>query len=234
MSYCVHCGVELNAAAKACPLCHTPVVDPSQLQLPASSPYFPTRPTVVEPVSRSEAALLLSVMLISAAAACGILNLFLKPGIGWSLYVAAAAVTLWIWFVLPLLIRGMPMFLRLTLDVFAIGLYVYLVSIDVNGCEWFYGLARPIILLAGIISFVLGFFLNQKHISILSSIALLIGAAGLFCLGVEYFIDLYLLNLWEPGWSLVVLTICVALIVPLRVIRRTPSLREEARRRFHL
>ena len=134
---------------------------------------------MVEPVSRSEAALLLSVMLISAAAACGILNLFLKPGGGWSLYVAAAAVTLWIWFVLPLLIRGMPMFLRLTLDVFAIGLYVYLVSIDLNGSEWFYGLALPIILLAGVISFVLGFFLNLKHISILSSIALLIGAAGL-------------------------------------------------------
>ena len=32
MSYCVHCGVELDEQAKRCPLCGTPVVDPSALE----------------------------------------------------------------------------------------------------------------------------------------------------------------------------------------------------------
>ena len=30
MSYCVHCGVELDATASFCPLCHTRVLDPGQ------------------------------------------------------------------------------------------------------------------------------------------------------------------------------------------------------------
>ena len=28
MSYCVHCGVELDPSLKKCPLCNTPVLDP--------------------------------------------------------------------------------------------------------------------------------------------------------------------------------------------------------------
>ena len=28
MSYCVNCGVELDATASFCPLCHTPVLNP--------------------------------------------------------------------------------------------------------------------------------------------------------------------------------------------------------------
>lgn len=234
MSYCVHCGVELDNAAKACPLCHTPVVDPTRLELPEDSPYFPTRPPVVEPVSRYEMAFLLTAMLISAAVACSVLNIFLQANTGWSLYVSAAAVTLWIWFVLPLIFRKIPMFLRLTLDVLAIGLYVYFVSVHLNGSQWFNGLALPIILLAGIESFVLGYLLRENRVSALSSVTICIGAVGFFCLGIEYCIDRYLANLWEPGWSIIVVTVCAALIVPLIVIRRVPSLREEARRRFHL
>lgn len=30
MSYCVHCGVELEENLKQCPLCNTPVYDPSK------------------------------------------------------------------------------------------------------------------------------------------------------------------------------------------------------------
>lgn len=234
MSYCVHCGVELNPAAKACPLCHTPVIDPNHLELPETSPYFPTRPPVVEPVSRHELAFLLTVMLASAAIACSVLNLFLLADTGWSFYVSAAAVTLWVWFVLPLIVHGIPMYLRLTIDVFAVGLYVYVVSIHLNGAEWFNGLALPIILLACAESFVVGYLLRENRVSLLSAVTICIGAGGAFCVGIECCVDLYLTGNWEPGWSIIIVTICAALIVPLIVIRRVPSLREEARRRFHL
>ena len=32
MSYCVNCGVELDATAKKCALCDTPVYNPAQKQ----------------------------------------------------------------------------------------------------------------------------------------------------------------------------------------------------------
>ena len=62
----------------------------------------------------------------------------------------------------------------------------------------------------------------------------LIGSIGVFILGVERFVDLFFLGHWSPGWSLIVLAVCVILIIPLIVVRRVPSLREEVRRRFHL
>ena len=43
MSYCVHCGVELDPTASFCPLCHTPVADPRQPVDTDSPKPFPTR-----------------------------------------------------------------------------------------------------------------------------------------------------------------------------------------------
>ena len=68
----------------------------------------------------------------------------------------------------------------------------------------------------------------------MTSITLVIGTIGVFLVGLEIFIDRVILGWWEPGWSLVVLTVCVALVIPLVVVRRVPSLREEMRRRFHM
>ena len=57
---------------------------------------------------------------------------------------------------------------------------------------------------------------------------------GLMALGVEYCMDRFFRAAWQPTWSLVVVVICVGLIIPLRIVRRVPSLREEARRRFNM
>ena len=120
MSYCVNCGVELSDGAASCPLCGTPAWKPDREALP----YFPTKPAVVPPASRRAAALLLTAMLASVSLCCGLLNLILPTEHPWSLYIAGAAVMLWIWFALPMLARRIPVFFRLTADVAAIGIYV--------------------------------------------------------------------------------------------------------------
>lgn len=234
MSYCVNCGVELDATAKRCPLCQTPVVNPNQPVDTISPRPFPTQKGEVAPVSKLELAMLISVMLASVAVACGVLNIFLRAERTWSLYVIGAAVMLWIWFVPPLLKRGLPLALRLVLDVCAIGIYIYLISIDLDGSQWFWHLALPIILLGGAVALFLGLMLREHRRSILTSVTLIIGSLGVLLVGVEVFVDRYLLGQWTPGWSLVVLTVCVALVIPLIVVRRVPSLREEVRRRFHM
>ena len=42
MSYCVHCGVELDPTAAVCPLCATPVRDPARPVDTVSPRPFPT------------------------------------------------------------------------------------------------------------------------------------------------------------------------------------------------
>lgn len=235
MSYCVNCGVELDATASFCPLCHTPVVNPNQAVDAASPKPFPAERGEVPMVSKRELALLISAMFASVALCCGLLNLFfLRSERAWSLYVIGAVVMLWIWFVPPLLLRGMHLCLRLVFDVVAVGIYVFLISVDLKGGFWFWHLALPIILLAGAVMLFLGLTLQNRRRSILTSVTLIIGCIGVFMVGVELFIDRYLLGTWGPGWSLVILTVCVAMVIPLIIVRRVPSLREEVRRRFHM
>ena len=196
-------------------------------------PPFPSRREEVPPVSKREAALLLTAMLASVAVCCGLLNLlFLYAGRPWSLYVIGAASMLWIWLVPPLLLRGMPLWLRLGLDTCAIGVYVYLISIDLQGQDWYLGLALPIILTGGAIVVALGFLLEKR--SILSSLVLLIGGVGLFIMSIEYYVDRWLTGSYQPGWSVVVAAVCVSMMIPLIVVRHRPALRDEARRRFHV
>ena len=130
--------------------------------------------------------------------------------------------------------HGIALLLRLLLDVVAVGLYVYLVSLDLNGELWFMGLALPIILSGGGVVLFLGLVLQNGKRSILSGITIVIGAAGVVALFAELFVDRWLYGAWTPDWSLIVVTVCVALIIPLVIVRRVPSLREEARRRFHV
>ena len=163
-----------------------------------------------------------------------LLNLLLPTERPWSLYVIGAAVMLWIWFVLPMLARRIPIFFRLTADVAAVGVYVFLISIDLSGGAWFRGLALPILGWACVLVFLLSFLLRGGRRSRLSAIAMCIGTVGLMALGVEYCMDRFFRAAWQPTWSLVVVVICVGLIIPLRVVRRVPSLREEARRRFNM
>lgn len=231
MSYCVNCGVELDPAAAACPLCRTPAWHPEGET--GAEPYFTTRETVVGPGKRKALAAILSAMLLSVVVCCGLLNLLYIPGEAWSLYIIGAAMLFWIWFVFPLLVNW-PAFLKATIDVAAIGLYVYLISISVGGADWFSGLAKPLLIYLVALVFLLSFLLRGGRHSRLTTISLVIGFSGLLLLGVEYFGDIYFTRVWEPGWSLITTAISVALIIPLQIIRRVPALREEFRRRFNL
>ncbi|MEG1577552.1 MAG: DUF6320 domain-containing protein [Oscillospiraceae bacterium] len=234
MPYCVHCGVELEETAMACPLCHTPVMDPGAPVDPNAARPYPTEKMDIEPASRPEVALILSAMFASVALCCGVLNLFLRSDRLWSLYVLGAALMLWVWFVPPLMMKKLPLWLRLTVDALSVGVYVFLISVDLNGMDWFLTLALPIVLLGTGVLLFLGLMLQNGRRSILTGITLIIGAVGVILAGVEFFIDFWIDGVWEPTWSIIIVAVCVALVIPLIVVRRVPNLREEARRRFHI
>ena len=234
MSYCVNCGVELDATAEVCPLCQTPVCNPRQPVDRKGPMPFPKERGEVSLASRWEVAILISAMFASVAVCCGLLNLFLRTSHIWSLYVIGAAVMLWVFIVPPLMWRGMPAPVVAVSDVAAVGLYLLLIALELDGLDWYLRLALPIVALLGVIVLTLVILLRDHRRSILSSIALIIGAAGLFIVGLELLGDLYIHGSWGPSWSLVVLIVTAALEIPLMVVRRVPGLREEVRRRFHM
>lgn len=233
MSYCVNCGVELHPGAKECPLCGTPVYNPKEIELPPETPFFPENREKIDPVSKKELALLLTAMFASVAACCGLLNLALRPDLGWWLYAAGAAGMLWLWFVPPLLWRKMPFLLRVGIDMGAVLLYVGVIAMASHGMQWYVKLAMPMLLSAGVLGLVVCGLLKKGHSMLTSAVLTLLGL-GLLCGVIEFWVDRFLRGSWHPVWSLIVLAVCVGLSVPLIVVRRVPSMREEVRRRFHL
>ncbi|SMC65025.1 DUF6320 domain-containing protein [Papillibacter cinnamivorans] len=235
MSYCVNCGVELHETAGECPLCKTPVRNPKCPADTVSPKPYPADKGEVPPVSRREIALIVSAMLASVSAACGLLNLLvLNPGRGWSLYIIGACVMLWVILVPPFLTRrarGLP---HILMDGCAVALYVGLISLDLRGADWYTAVALPLIGGAMVFVSLLYLLLHRRRRSLLTGIISYIGAAGVYSLGVEWILDRYLIESPGVSWSLVVCTICAALMIPLIVVRRRPALREEARRRFHV
>lgn len=233
MSYCVHCGVELDATASFCPLCHTRVLDPGQPVDTVSPKPFPTRRGEVArrpnrrwrcslpPCSpRWRCAAAYSICFCGRTGPGRCTSSARRPccGCGWCRRCwpgdapAAAAVAGHR--------GGGPV--RLS---------------DLGGSQWgdwYLGLAAPIILWGGAILLLLGLVLRVYRRSALTTLTILIGSIGVFVFGMEFFVDRWLHQLWSPSWSLVVLTICIGMVIPLIIIRRVPALREEARRRFHL
>lgn len=235
MSYCVNCGVELDATAAFCPLCHTKVYNPNQPVDETSPKPFPTERKEVPPASKLQGAILITTILVSVSVCCGVLNVFFQHQRAWSLYIIGAALMLWVWLVPPLLHHKKDTFrLQLLADILAIAIYVSLIAVDLDGWHWYLHLALPILLLLGAVFLFWGVTMGPGKRSTLSSMALVISSIGVFALGVELFIDRFLHGRWTPSWSLVLLAVCLVLVIPLVVVRRIPALREEARRRFHL
>ena len=232
MSYCVNCGVELGKEAKVCPLCGTPVINPGSPADQNAKPYYPTRKEEIPAVSKRSTAAIISAMLASVAICCGLLNLVLRPDYPWSLYAAGAALMFWIFFVPPLLWRKIHYLLRTFINMCAMAVYVWLIAVASGGMVWFQELALPILVAAAAIGLCICWvFRNHSRLSTL--ICAMVGL-GLFCEAIEFFVDRFLRDAWEPVWSLVVATVALGLAVPFIVIRMIPALREEARRIFHL
>ena len=122
--------------------------------------------------------------------------------------------------------------MRSVINVAAVALYVYLMSVDLNGRAWYLGLAVPIILWGGAVWLLLSLMLRVYHRSVISSAAILIGSLGVFLLGVSFHRPLAhrpMGPLLVPGGA-----------HHLRVYRDPPGgdpahprLPEEVRRRFH-
>lgn len=232
MSYCVNCGVELDAAAASCPLCGTPVVNPRAPAVPGAPGAFPERRGEVAPVDRRGAGLTVTVMLAAASACCAALNRFVfAPGVPWAAYAVGGAALFWVLAVTPLLWRAHPAW-RAALDLTAVMLYIALVACLTGGWDWYFRLALPIAL-AVAAAVAAPCIVAALHRSILTTTMTALGALAVFLIALEALIDVYLRAAFAPVWSLICAAVSLVMIATLLVVRLRPRLREEVRKRFH-
>ena len=225
MSYCVNCGVELDPSLKSCPLCHTPVINPSQLQTaPAPSPYS-LKKGQVDVVKKKDLALLLVIVLGATALSC-------LDG-PWSLFIIGACLLLFVMAIPAVIYTKLPIYVSLLFDGIAVGIYLYLITFNTKSSDWFTGLALPILVLITILVEIFALLLRSFRISFLTTALYFFAEAALLCVGIELLIQHFSGIPPHPVWSAVVLTVCSVIVVTLITLLSRRRLRDAVRRRLH-
>ena len=233
MSYCVNCGVELEASLRECPLCHTPVVNPKEAGKTVPPSPYPTDRGQVEEVKRKDLGILLSVVLSATAVTCLLLNLLVFNRSLWSLLVIGICICLFV-FTFPMVYyRKMPPSLSLLADGAAVAVYLYMIAYLTPSTAWFWQLGLPIVLLVILITEIFTFLARLVPFSLLSGALCLFIEIPLFCAALEVMIRRMLSAPIRLTWSAVVLTVCVIIDVALITILVKKRLRNEVRRRLH-
>lgn len=234
MSYCVNCGVELDASAKECPLCNTAVINPAELEkIMRTQQPFPATKGPVEAVKRKDLGLLVSLMVLATAAGSGILNALVFRGTLWSLAVIGGCVILWVILIPVIIYVRQPVYISLLFDGLAVIAYLYMLTYMTATREWFSELGVPVVLLATAVAEAIAVSIRKLPKSFLTVALYLFTGTGILCLGLEILIDRYINGHISLSWSAVVLTVTVILDIAIITVLSRRRLRNAVRRRLH-
>lgn len=233
MSYCVNCGVELDSTLKKCPLCDTVVYHPGKEKCVYEEQTFPKKKGEVEKASKKEYIIFVSILLLTIAVTCALLNILVYNTSWWSVPVDGVCITLWVFFMAAIFCEKITVYGMLLLDTIAVGNYMFMISLITSSNRWFYNIGLPILL----VSFVLleiSFFLSKVFPSsiLTGTIYFFVMITGI-CITTEAALDQYFKQQVSLSWSAIVLTVCSIIVVFLILVLMMGRLRNNIRRRLH-
>ncbi len=233
MSYCVNCGVELEASLKNCPLCHTPVINPNELnkQMPPSP--YPTDKGQVEVVKRKDLGILVTVVLTATGATCLLLNLLVFNAHLWSLVVIGSCLCLFVFSFPAIFYSKTPIYLSLLADGISVVVYLFLITFLTDSDIWFWQLGLPIVVILTVYAEAFPLLSRFFPATVLSCALYIFIEIPVFCVVLELLIRRIAGRPYLLTWSAVVLTVCVIIDFALITILAKKRLRNEVRRRLH-
>ncbi len=234
MSYCVNCGVELEASLTCCPLCNTPVINPKGLsaQKAAVSP-FPKEKGMVETVNKSDWSILMSTIVISTSVTCGLLNLFVLNDIYWSIPIIGLCILLWVFSIPFLIYTKFPMAMSLLFDGVITGIYLFMFTFLTNDSRWFWEVALPITVWITMLVEIFWVLFKNISRSFLATALYFFAELGFLCVGAETFLDCYFHGAISLSWSAIVLMVCVIICTTLITVLSRKRLHNSLKKRLH-
>lgn len=235
MSYCVHCGVSLEASERACPLCGTEVINPRQpFDERARRPYPSRLDPITERVNRQFIATLISIGLLFPAILTVVIDLTYSGHLDWSLIAAGALLMVWIW-VCPYFLLKKPTFLKVVIpSILALMLFLLLIDSLYLKLDWFLELALPLVLLSGALFVSVGSAIIRRVFRGFSIPAAILIAIGLLVVGIEIITEQYAYGRISVSWSLFILLPCLAMAGVVLSVARRQKVHDEIRKRLHL
>lgn len=232
MSYCVNCGVELDQALKACPLCQTKVYHPGRMENIVADT-FPEKRGEVEKESHKEIVILFSVTLLAVILTCGLLNKLVYDISRWSVPVISMCIIVWALFMGIVYVKKITIYGMLLVDAASVMLGLYLLTFLNTENQWYFGIALPIVCAILIILEI--FVLLAKRLPynmLVGTLYFFITVAGI-CTSIEGIIDYYYTSEIYLSWSAIVLSVCMIISTALIAIMMMSRLRNAIRKRLH-
>ena len=236
MSYCVECGVKLEKSLKICPLCHTPVINVNELNIPGlsnnSSPFAAVKGEV-EPMKKYDIGLWFTLVFGSTALACGILNLFIFDYNYWSIPVIGACIIMWLFFCPRMFLPKIPFSLNLVVSAVSVIFYELAITLMTESDRWFYELVLPITLSIMCLIVLYGLLYKFVSTSLIASALYLFIDAAILSLAVECIVDKFIRQEIHIFWSAIVFSVCAVISVALIAILSIRRLRVTVQKRLH-
>jgi len=235
MSYCVNCGVELAPSEKNCPLCSVPVLNPvSPWQEPSVRPYPRQLEKIMRRIDRRYGATLATLLLFLPVVLAVISNMIIDRAITWSAYVVGAGVCLFFWGLFPLSLRKPKILLLVGIDVLVTLLYLGLINYMSGSSAWFWPLALPLTLIAGLLAFLVLFCHRTKQIRGLYKVAAVLVLLGAAAVAVEFILNRFNTGGFHLFWSWFVLIPCIILGIIFILLEKRQKLKDEILRRLFI
>jgi hypothetical protein len=234
MSYCVECGVKLADSQKACPLCHTPVLNPN---LPADhAPQSPWPDAEEQPqrhIDRGYAAQLSIVAILIPMLTVLLLDVFGGGGV-WSPFVMGALALLWVAIAVPLLFRFRRPYAYVALDALAAVGYLALIAALTGGMGWYLGIVMPLLVLLGATTLLMLLALRRVEMPVLYRLSLAVLLFGLFLMGLEIIVDLNARGRVALVWSVYAAIPLGVVALMMAGLEHNHALKDEIRRRLFI
>ena len=232
MSYCVNCGVELEAAQKKCPLCGVVVINP----LAPPQEEKKTYPTIRDDFKKKDRLFwikFITILLAVPIITCVLSDLLVTKHLSWSVYVIAGVTLLWVLSTSPLYFKKFSAVKMLLIDTAAVVVFLSTIEASVGGRPWLFPIALPICAYLLISSLaVIGFkrLLGLSGLGIAAAISICL---GLMLPGLEILVDLYTTGTVSLFWCWLVSAPCLSVAVLLILLDNNKKFKTEFEKRLH-
>lgn len=234
MSYCVNCGVELEAALKSCPLCGTEVVNPREAEEPAEKRRLPEIRDEYRKVDRAFWLNFISILVVVPIATCLITDMLYNNYLTWSLYVVAGVVILWAFSSSPFLFKKFSYLKMVTADMAGVLTGLFFLELLSPSRGWLIEIALPLVAYCYLVWLLIIWLTKRKllhGLRIGSAYALAIGIMIIF---LETLLDLNADGFVSLTWSWFIIAPCLSVAALLILLDRNKRVKQEFQKRLHV
>lgn len=233
MSYCVNCGVELEEAAKKCPLCNTPVINPNiKINEEVAASYSDKIAEIPESMKKRFTAFIITMVMLIPNIVCFLVNIIFRYDYTWVWLLNATSVLIWAFIVLPLMWNKKAGIVHVLIDAAVAMGYAYVIYYIEKGSGWFLECAVPIIIvLAALFGFFIEWVKRIKPHWTYVCIALFTEII-LASVPIEITIVHYIKGTYMPTVSLIISASCVAIIAFFIAVASNKKLKAWLDRKF--